>query len=157
MAAYQRKTWTEKLEGVQEPVVKKLEKDFAGMKAGERMLIATPGIVDAYIRQIPKGQTATLTQMRNDLAAAYGADVTCPVTAGIFLRIAAEAAHEAYEKGTPLRKITPFWRMMDATSATARKLSFGTDLLLQQRKKEGITERLQTKSKAASRKKQVPE
>lgn len=155
MAAYRRKTWTEKMQGAQAPVIKRLEKDFADMKAGERMLIATPQLVADYICQIPKGSTATLSQMRTDLAAVHGADVTCPVTSGIFLRIAAEAAYEAYQNGTALSRITPFWRMISANSPTARKLSFGTELLTRQRRREGITDGVSTTTKPVRRKKQA--
>ncbi|MGZ3924691.1 MAG: hypothetical protein ACXVBJ_13045, partial [Flavisolibacter sp.] len=113
-------------------------KDFAGIKTGQLMLIPTPKIVDAYIRQIPKGKEANSERIRKDLAAEFHAEVTCPLTTGIFIRIAAEAAYEEYEKGKPLSKITPFWRVISEKSPTAKKLSFGTKLLKEQRKKEGI-------------------
>jgi hypothetical protein len=139
MCAYHRKTWIEKRDIDKQPVVKKLKKDFADMRSGERMLIATPKLVDNYIRQIPKGHQYSLSGMRKDLASEYKADVTCPVTSGIFLRIVAEAAWEEYGKGKPLKDITPFWRVMDEHSATAKKLSFGTAFLIERRKKEKLT------------------
>ncbi|HMO34228.1 MAG TPA: hypothetical protein PKE63_02470 [Lacibacter sp.] len=138
MGTYKRKSWVQKRDIALEPVVKRITKDFAGMKAGERMLIATPQVVDQYIRQLPKGCSGTLTQMRKDLAAEYQADTTCPVTSGIFLRIVAEAAYEEYQKGMALSRITPFWRILSPDSPTACKLSFGTDLLKQQRHREQL-------------------
>jgi len=138
MCAYKRKTWVEKRDLQKDAAVKKTERDFADIKAGEKMLIATPAIVDEYIRSISKGKETTLTQMRKDLASAYHADKTCPVTAGIFLRIVAEAAYEEYENGKAIGKITPFWRMMNEKSPAAKKLSFGTDLLREQRRKEKL-------------------
>ncbi|SHF77565.1 hypothetical protein [Flavisolibacter ginsengisoli] len=138
MCAYQRKTWAEKLNVDRSPEIEKVEKDFGGVKAGQMMLIPTPRLVDAYIRQIPKGRQVDSITLRKDLAAEYHAEITCPLTTGIFLRIAAEAAYEAYRQGTPLEKITPFWRVIDETSPTAKKLTFGTALLKQQRKKEGL-------------------
>ena len=138
MCAYKTKTWTEKLNIDRKPVVEKVNKDFAGVKAGQMMLIATAKIVDAYIRHIPKGKQADLNTIRKDLAAEYHAEITCPLTTGIFLRIAAEAAYEEFEKGKPVDKITPFWRVIDEQSNTAKKLSFGTKLLKEQRNKEGI-------------------
>jgi hypothetical protein len=148
MCAYQRKTWVEKRDLNKKAVVKKIEKDFADMQAGESMLIATPQIVDAYIRQIPKGTETSLAQMRKDLAAEYGADKTCPVTSGIFLRIVVEAAYEAYQNGTALHKITPFWRMINEESPAAKKLSFGTAFLKEQRQKEhlGVSKTIRQKS-----------
>jgi hypothetical protein len=98
MCAYTRKSWVEKRDLAKEAEVKKCPKAFADINEGEKMLIATPAIVDAYIREIPKGKEVTLAQMRKDLAMEYQAHKTCPVTAGIFLRIVAEAAFEEYEK-----------------------------------------------------------
>lgn len=136
--AYKKKTWTEKMNPEAMPKVEKTDKDFADIPAGSRMLIATPAIVAEYIKHIPKGKTGTLQQMRKDLAAEYHADYTCPVTSGIFLRIASEAAYEEYQQGKPISKITPFWRMIDMKSPAAKKLTFGTEFLLEQRKKEGL-------------------
>jgi hypothetical protein len=50
----------------------------------------------------------------------------------------AEAAHEQIEKGTPLSKVTPFWRLVDEKSTLNKKLSFGETFVKQQRKKEGL-------------------
>lgn len=138
MCAYKPKTWAEKLNTGRKPVVEKAAKGFAGIKAGQVMLIPTPKMVDDYIRHIPKGRQVDVRTIRKDLAAAYHAEVTCPLTTGIFLRIAAEAAYEAFEKGKSINKITPFWRVIDEKSHTAKKLSFGTKFLRDQRRKEKI-------------------
>lgn len=133
-----RKSWQEKLHINREAEVEKTEKQFADIPPGSTMLIATPLIMDAYIRQIPKGHFTDIKQIRKDLAAEYKAEYTCPVTTGIFIRIVAEAAYEEYEKGKPLSKITPFWRAMSLKSPSAKKLSFGIKFLEDQQKKEGI-------------------
>jgi hypothetical protein len=133
------KTWTDKVNDLtKEYIVKKVEKDFADIPAGAKMLISTPKIIDDYVRQIPKGKSGSLATMRKDLAIEYGAEYTCPVTSGIFLRIVSEAAHEQIEKGTPLNKVAPFWRVIDEKSALNKKLSFGQNFVKQQRKKEGL-------------------
>lgn len=138
MAATKRKSWQEKLNIDRQPYIEPLEKDFAGLKAGQMMLIPTPRVVDAYIRQIPFGKKVSPETLRKDLAAEYHAEVTCPLTTGIFLRIVSEAAHEAYEQGQPLESITPFWRVVDAKSTTAKKLSFGTEFLKKRQADEHI-------------------
>jgi hypothetical protein len=69
------------------------------MKAGSTMYISNPKTIDAYIRNIPKGKYTDLKTMRNDLAIEHHAEVTCPVTTGIFLRIVAEAANEQLKQG----------------------------------------------------------
>lgn len=133
-----KKTWAEKMNDGREPVVEIADKTFAGVMKGSKMLIATPKVVDAYIRNIPKGSSTTLMQMRDDLAIEYNAATTCPLTSGIFLRIVAENAHDEYVNGKPLNKITPFWRIMNSKSPTLKKLSFGEEFVLEQRRKEGL-------------------
>jgi hypothetical protein len=134
------KTWTDKVnDPTKEFQVKKLDKDFADMPAGAKMLIATPKIIDEYVRHIPKGKSGSLATMRKDLANEYGADYTCPVTSGIFLRIVSEAAHEQIEKRTPISKVAPFWRVVDEKPTLNKKLSFGAEFVVKQRKKEGLS------------------
>lgn len=137
---YKRKSWKEKFEVKRDPEIVTSERDFADVPAGASMLMATPAIVANYIKHIPKGRTGSLQQMRKDLAAEYHADYMCPITAGIFLRIVAEAAYEEYEKGKALKNITPFWRMIDERSPTLKKLSFGKDFVLNMRQKEKLVE-----------------
>ena len=95
-----KKSWQQKLDIDQQPQVKKSDKDFAGIRQGQLMLIPTPRMVDAYIRRIPRGKQVDPQTIRRDLAAENHAEVTCPLTTGIFIRIAAEAAWEQYQQGT---------------------------------------------------------
>src|SRR6202012_2844941 len=92
--AYKRKTWQEKLHNGAQPKVEVTDKKMADVPGGATLFIPTPEIVDAYIRNIPAGTNTSLQQMRKDLAAANNAEYSCPITSGIFLRIAAEAAYE---------------------------------------------------------------
>jgi hypothetical protein len=133
-----KKTWLQKFNVDREPEVEITTKKFADIPEGSRMLIATPKVVDEYVKQIPRGHHTSLQQMRKDLAAEFGAENTCPVTSGIFLRIVSELAYEQYQHGTPLQKITPFWRMIDKKAPLAKKLSFGYDFVAEQRQKEGL-------------------
>lgn len=139
MCARQRKSWQQKLQANRQPQVERSGKDFAGVKTGQLMLIPTPLLVDAYIRQVPEGHRVDPTTLRRDLAAEYGAEITCPLTTGIFLRIVAEAAWEQYQQGTPLEAITPFWRVIDEDSTTAKKLTFGAAFLKEQREREAMS------------------
>ena len=117
-------------------VVKRLDKNFSDMKVGENMLIATPKIIDDYIKQIPKGININIKTLRNDLALTYNADTTCPVTTGIFLRIVSEAAFEDFLNGE--KNITPFWRVVDHESKTATKLACGINFIKKRRSEENI-------------------
>ncbi len=133
------KSWSDKLNDPSKVhQLKRLDKDFADMPANSKMLIATPKIIDEYVRQIPKGSSSNLATMRRDLANEFGADYTCPVTSGIFLRIVSEAAHEQLQTGISINKITPFWRVVDEKSPLNKKLTFGESFVKEQRKKEGI-------------------
>lgn len=134
-----KKSWTDK---VNDPskihVVKKLDIDFSDMRAGEKMLIATPKIIHDYVIAIPKGKSVSMVAMRKDLANEYRADNTCPLTSGIFLRMVAEAAHEQIEKGASPAKVAPFWRVVDEKSPMNKKFTFGASFVKQQREKEGL-------------------
>lgn len=137
--AHKRKSWAEKMKPDACYKVKQTTKRFADIPEGSKMLIPTPTIVQDYLKQIPEGVSTSLQQMRKDLAAIYNADYTCPVTAGIFLRIVAENAWEELQQGKSPNALAPFWRMLEPNSPTAKKLSFGTDFLQQQRTIEGLS------------------
>ncbi len=74
------------------------------------MLVPSPREVDALIRTVPSGGLTTTTEIRSKLAAEHSADTTCPLTTGIFVRIAAEAAEEDAREGR--RPVTPYWRVV---------------------------------------------
>jgi hypothetical protein len=133
-----RKTWTEKLNPGREPKVVKLEQDFAGIPAGSHLLVATPRVVERYIKQIPKGTSVSPQTLRRDLASEYKADATCPISTGIFLRIVAEAAYEQHQAGKSLKEIAPFWRVIDEKSPAAKRLTCGAEFVKTQRTKEGL-------------------
>jgi hypothetical protein len=135
-----KKTWLDKLNETKEPKIKRIDIDFADIPAGSNMLIATPKIIDKYIQEIGVGKRIDTKTLRKDLALAHNADYTCPVTAGIFLRIVAEANYEKLQQGKHVKEITPFWRVIEPKSVLAKKLTFGQDFLLQQIEKERVNE-----------------
>lgn len=112
-----RKSWREKLEKVQQP---EIVDDHRGRG---KMLIPRPLDVDALIRRVEKGKLVTMGQIRERLARDQGADLTCPLTAGIFLRIAAEAAEEDFRSGK--KDITPYWRVVRDDGSLNEKLPGG--------------------------------
>ena len=132
------KSWSEKFAHPPKPSVSRLGKPYAGHGEGEKMLIPTPAVVAEYVKTIPKGESRTMPQLRADLAEAHHADFTCPLTAGIFLRIASELAWEQHQSGKALAKITPFWRAVDVKSPMAKKLACGVDFIVNQRRSEGL-------------------
>jgi hypothetical protein len=131
------KTWKQKLDGAKPAHVETLTKPFGGAPAGARMLIATPRLVEAYMRNAPPGETRTVAKMREDLAKKHKADITCPLSTAIFARIAAEAALEDMAEGKPVNDVTPFWRVIDEKSPIAKRLSCGPDFIEMRRRLEG--------------------
>ena len=132
------KSWEDKLNDPRPHQVKPVPVDMSGMKKGEIMLIPTAKIVDAFIRTIGKGRSMDVPTLRARLARRYKAQVTCPITTGIYLRIVAEAAWEDHQKGAPLSRITPFWRVLDSKAPITAKLSFGAAVVKARRAAEGL-------------------
>jgi hypothetical protein len=130
------KSWKQKLAGGKPEHVEVLNKRFGGAPEGAKMLIATPRLVDQYMRAVPRGERRTVAQMRNELAASHGADISCPISTSIFARIAAEAAIEEATSGVPLSDVTPFWRVIEEDGTLAKKLSCGVDFIRNQRAAE---------------------
>jgi len=77
-----------------------------------------------------------MAEFRDRLAKGAGADFTCPLSSGIFLRIVAEDALESMHEGAAIDEITPFWRAIEPESALAGKLSCGADFITRQRRRE---------------------
>jgi hypothetical protein len=130
------KSWKQKLDEGKPAHVEVLRKRFGGAPEGAKMLVATPRLVDEYMRAVPSGERRTVGQMRSDLAAAHGADISCPISTSIFARIAAEAALEDTTVGVPLSDVTPFWRVIEEDGTVAKKLSCGPDFIRSQRAAE---------------------
>ena len=138
MSAKPRKTWSERLLDGRAHQIKAAPIDIAGMKAGQIMLVPTALMVDAFIRTLPKGRSLSAQQLREAMAAAHGAEVTCPITTGFHLRTVAEAAWEALAGGTPVGRLTPVWRVLPPDSLTLKKLSFDSAFIRHQREAEGL-------------------
>ena len=75
---------------------------------GEKMYFAPPLAYDQVMRRIPWGRLTTVGKIREYFARENGADFTDPITAGIFVSIAAWASHQRTEDKTP------YWRTLKA-------------------------------------------
>ncbi len=128
-------TWAERLDRP-ESEVRPVAEGRKNLRAGQLMLYPNGRAVDKAIRSIPMGQTRTLKELRGELAVAYGADITCPVTAGKCLLTVAEAAHEAFVSGISIEGIAPVWRVLDAKAPTLKRVSFDPAFILEQRSRE---------------------
>ncbi len=119
--------WRKRFGAAKAPHVVMLHTDFAGVKAGNTMLISSPGEIANYVARIPKGETRTMDRLRNELARKAGANAMCPVTTAIYLRIVAEVALADLAEGKRLEEVVPFWRVVLPGSKVAQKLSCGPD------------------------------
>jgi len=126
-----KQTWNEKLNASKPHAVKKLDKNFAGMKAGQMMLLPSAKLLDEFVQTISHGNSMTIVDMRSALAKDHSADVTCPIASGFCLKIVAEAAFEKLNQGTPIEEITPVWRVLDQDSPTLQKASFDKKIFLE--------------------------
>ena len=132
-----RTSWREKLENSPEGLPKvvsgpaKWEKRFGG----RRVLVPTPLLVDAVIRKVRKRKLITVNQIRQRLAKEFRADSTCPLTTGIFIRIAAETAQEDLQSGK--KRITPYWRVLKKDGSLNPKFPGGVKAQAAHLREEG--------------------
>lgn len=119
--------WRKRFGAAKPPHVVMLHADFAGVKAGNTMLISSPGEIANYLSRIPHGETRTIERLRNELARKAGANAMCPVTTAIYLRVVAEVALTDLAAGKQLDEVVPFWRVVTPDSKVAKKLSCGPD------------------------------
>lgn len=106
-----KKSWAEKLHDSKDlPKVVKLNKEAAEHWRGQTMTVPAPIEVDGIMRQVPKGKLITIAEIRQKIAKEHETDIGCPLTCGIFARIAANAAEEEREAGK--KEITPYWRTL---------------------------------------------
>lgn len=92
-----KKTYNEKLNFAGDlPKIEDVSGNQAAVKRlkGTKMLIAAPMNYNELMAKILKGSLTTVDRVREYLARGAGADVTCPLTAGIFKNICAHASEE---------------------------------------------------------------
>ena len=115
------------------PFVANRPHSVKGSEAPRRMLFPSEALLAAAIAEVPAGGCG-LTELRRRMAARYGASVTCPVTTQRLLRDIARSAVKAWEAGD--RAITPFWRVVDPQTPTARLMAGGADFIRARRAEE---------------------
>lgn len=91
-------------------IIESLAEGIPWANAGDSMVVSTPKEVNQIMAQIPKGKVVTITELRGFLAKRHGTDITCPISTGIFITLAAKAAQEMEAEG--IKGITPFWRVL---------------------------------------------
>lgn len=98
---------------------------------GDRMYFAPPMDYDRVMKQIPFGKVVTVGKIREYFAKLHGADFTEPITAGIFVSIAAWASEQRTEDETP------YWRTLKANGELNPKYPGGAKAQKEKLEAEG--------------------
>ena len=109
--------------------------DAASIKkyGGDRMYFAPPIAYDKVMKRIPHGKLTTVGEIREYFAKLSGADFTEPITAGIFVSIAAWASEQRTEDETP------WWRTLKANGELNAKYPGGIEAQKEKLEAEGHT------------------
>lgn len=107
--------------------------DEASIKkyGGEKMYFAPPVIYDQLMKKIPYGKIITVGAIRDYLARTNNADFTDPITAGIFVSIAAWASYQRTDNETP------YWRTLKAHGELNPKFPGGIEAQKEKLESEG--------------------
>ncbi len=100
---------------------------------GDRMYFAPPIDYDTIMKMIPSGKVITVGKIREHFAKKSGADFTEPITAGVFVSIAAWASHQRTDDKTP------YWRTLKANGELNEKYPGGAMAQKEKLEAEGHT------------------
>ena len=98
---------------------------------GSRMYFAPPIDYDAVMKRVPHGKVITVGTIREYFAKQNGADFTEPITAGIFVSIAAWASAQRTEDETP------YWRTLKGNGELNAKYPGGIEAQKEKLEAEG--------------------
>lgn len=101
---------------------------------GDRMYFAPPRDYDEAMKRIPRGKLTTVGDIRAHFARRAGADFTEPITAGIFVSIAAWASRQRGGADE-----TPYWRTLKAGGELNAKYPGGVQAQRERLEAEGHT------------------
>ena len=102
-----------------------------GKYGGIKMFFAPPIDYDRVMRQIPYGKVITVGKIREHFAKLNGADFTEPITAGVFVSIAAWASFQRAGDETP------WWRTLRANGELNPKYPGGMEAQKEKLEAEG--------------------
>lgn len=100
---------------------------------GNRMYFAPPLDYDRVMKRVPYGRVTTVGEIREYFAKQNGADFTEPITAGIFVSIAAWASDQRAGDETP------YWRTLKANGELNEKYPGGIEAQKKKLEAEGHT------------------
>ncbi len=98
---------------------------------GDTMYFAPPIDYDKIMKRVPYGKIITIGEIREYFARENDADFTDPITAGIFVSIAAWASYQREENKTP------YWRTLKAKGELNPKYPGGIEAQKEKLEAEG--------------------
>jgi hypothetical protein len=98
-------TWSAKLRPELEPEI------VADRRLGDRLLLPTPLLMAEELTRVPVGATIPVSALRARLAQRFGADRTCPLMTGLFIKILAGVVSEDLAQRRKPR--WPVWRLVN--------------------------------------------
>lgn len=98
---------------------------------GDKMYFAPPIDYDKVMKKVPSGKVITIEKIREYFAKLSGADFTEPITAGIFVSIAAWASYQRTDDETP------YWRTLKANGELNSKYPGGVEFQKEKLEAEG--------------------
>ena len=130
------KSALEKLQTARPPYVQVLDKAMPWAAKGAKMVISSPREIDALVRQVPEGKVIRFEDLREFISRKHQAGVTCPLTTGIFLNIAACAAEEQKQAGE--KATLAWWRALKGGDELNPKAPGGVEAHRQRLEAEGV-------------------
>ena len=100
---------------------------------GSKMYFAPPIDYDKVMKKVPYGKVTTIGKIREYFARQSGGDFTEPITAGIFVSIAAWASYQRSKDETP------YWRTLKAHGELNAKYPGGIEAQKEKLEAEGHT------------------
>ena len=110
-----------------------LDEEGAKKWGGNKMIIAPPLYYNDVMKKIPEGKVLTTNEIRKYIAKNNNADITCPLTAGIFINICAWASYQRTSD------ITPYWRVLKSNGELNIKYPESCELQKKLLEEEGHT------------------
>jgi len=115
------------------PKIVELDSEASKKWGGKTMIIAPPIDYDGLMKKVPKGKLITTDTLRKAMAKKYKADITCPLTCGIFVNICAWASYQRD------KDITPYWRTLKSDGELNVKYPEAIELQKRLLEEEGHT------------------
>ena len=130
-----RKSFNEKLQDSKDmpKIVEVTDEKSVERYGGTQMLIAPPLEYSELMSEIPEGKVITIKEIREFLAKKHDAEVTCPLTAGIFISLSAQASCERSDDRIP------FWRTLKSDGELNPKYPGGIEYQKEKLASEGHT------------------